>query len=105
MAFKNVEPKVWKHEEEGDFVEGFYISMKEEAGEYKSNAYNLESKNGERWVVFGNNVLNDKMGYVKIGDLIKIVFVGKGGEAKAGKERYNIYDVLIDDGKGEEDTE
>ena len=100
MVFQNVEPEIWKHEKEGDSVEGFYLAMQEDVGKYKSNAYKLESKGGERWLVFGNNVLDDQMQFAKFGDLIRIVFKGKAGEESKGKQKYNVYELQIDDGKG-----
>jgi len=103
MVFQNVELEVWKHEKEGDSVEGFYLAMQKEVGEYKSNAYKLEGTDGKKWVVFGNNVLDDKMQVAKVGDLIRIVFKGKGGEESVGKKKYNIYELQIDDGKEEKE--
>ncbi len=99
MVFQNVEPEVWKHDKEGDAVEGFYLAMQKEVGEYKSNAYKLESKDGKKWLVFGSNVLDDKMQFAKVGDLIRIVYKGKGGEESNKKKQYNIYELQIDDGK------
>lgn len=101
MAFQNVEPEIWKHEREGDFVEGFYLAMQTDVGKHKSNAYKLEGRDGKKWLVFGNNVLDDKMQFAKFGDLIRIVFKGKGGEESGGKKQYNMYELQIDDGKGE----
>ncbi len=101
MVFQNVEPEVWKHENEGDSVEGSYLSMQPEAGEYKSAAYKLMGTDGKKWIVFGNVVLDDKMLFAKVGDLIRIVYKGKGGEESGGKQKYNVYELFIDDGKEE----
>ncbi len=98
MAFKSVDPIIWKHEKEGDSLTGWLMSVHPESGKYKGTAYNIEEMGTEqKFVVFGNNVLDDKMSFLKKGVLLKIVFKGK--KESANKQMYNDYEVFVDDGK------
>jgi len=81
--YEDVEAQFWNPENENDAVSGFYISNQSEVGTNKSMVYNLEQPNGKIISVWGSTVLDNKMKLVKIGDDLKIVFLGE----KKGKDR------------------
>jgi len=79
MTYKEVGkelPEQWRPEKAGDFIEGVYTQKKENVGKNKANLYLIE-KDGVLKAVWGSTVLDDKMIYVKIGDLIKITYQGE----------------------------
>ena len=79
MVFKEVGkelPEAWKPEQEGDSITGVYAQKKENVGANKSNLYYIDV-NGVLKAVWGSIVLDDKMCYISIGDLIKIIYKGK----------------------------
>jgi len=99
MAFKKIEPALWKPEKEGDEITGVLIKKDYGVGEYESTLYSVETEAGKFVNFFGGKVLDGKMAYVKDGDRIKVIFKGKV------KKKYNNYEVYIDDEKQEEKEE
>src|SRR3989344_5561381 len=82
MAFKEVGselPEQWKPEKEGESVEGVYIRKKVDVGKNKANLYIIE-KDGIMKSFWGSTVLDDKMSYVKPGDLIRVTYQGEDSE-------------------------
>ena len=76
-TYKDVEQEFWSYEQASDAVMGIYLNSQDEVGENKSKVYNLEQPNGKIISIWGSTVLNHKMNLVKIGDDIKIVYLGK----------------------------
>ena len=70
-----VEPNVWKYENPEDSIEGVYITKKEDVGVHNSKAYYIENKAGQH-LVWGSTVLDDRMSIIKVGEYIKITFMG-----------------------------
>jgi len=104
MAFQSVDPEIWKPQSDNAELVGWLMSVTPESGKYKGTAYNLEELGShKKWVVFGNNVLDDKMSFAKVGQLVKIIYLGKK-EGNNG-QKYNDYKVFIDDGKEEAATD
>lgn len=100
MTFKNVDPVIWEPKKDGDEVTGVLVGIDPDSGKFKSTAYKLNSANGDKHIVFGNKLLDDKMKFAKIGDLLKIIYKGK--KTGASKQEYNTYELLIDDGSTSE---
>lgn len=99
MEWKNIEPTIWKPENEGDSIEGTLIKVDKDRGKFKSVVYNLEVvEDGEikQKFIFGTTILNDKMSYICIGDPIKIIYKG---EHESNEGRVKDFDVF----KGELD--
>ena len=94
MAFEKVEGQTWKPENPNDEITGIFIGVQNDVGSNKSNLYSLEVDN-KPWSVWGSAVLDPKMVGAKPGDLIKIVYLGKG-EAKPGKNAPKLFEVFID---------
>ncbi len=72
-----VEPGVWKPENAGDEIVGVLVNVEpaDDAANIGARYY-LENTQG-RFFIWGTAVLDDRMKYVKIGQLVKIVFQGK----------------------------
>lgn len=94
MTFEKVEIDTWKPQEKDESVEGIFIKAEPEVGTNKSMLYSIEVNN-KPTAVWGSAVLDTKMSAVKPGDLIKIVYLGKG-EAKGGHNAPKLFDVYID---------
>ena len=82
MEWEEIQPNIWKPEQEGDALEGVLIS-KDKAGQYDSNTYALDTPKGQV-SLWGTAILNDKMKYVNVGETVKIVFEGRT-ETKKGQ--------------------
>ena len=94
MAFEKVEIDTWKPQATNESIEGIFIKAEPNVGTNKSMLYSIDVK-GKPWAVWGSAILDPKMVAVKLGDLIKIVFTGKG-EAKGGHNAPKLFDVYID---------
>lgn len=94
MAFEKVEVDTWKPQETNESVEGIFIKAEQNVGTNNSALYSMEVKD-KPVAVWGSAVLDPKMNAVRPGDLIKIVYLGKG-EAKGGHNAPKLYDVYID---------
>lgn len=94
MAFEKVEINTWKPVEDNQEVVGIFVKEEKGVGVNKSMLYHMEV-DGKPNAVWGSAVLDTKMNAVKPGDLIKIVYLGKG-EAKVGHNAPKLYDVYID---------
>jgi hypothetical protein len=94
MDFVKIEPNVWKPEKSGDEITGVLIG-KEDSKKYENKVYHLETKVGslvEQKVVFGTTVLDDRMGYIKVGDTVKIVF--KGTVKNSKQQDTKVFEVF-----------
>lgn len=74
--YEDVEQEFVKFEEENQSVAGKYLSMSQEVGENNANVYNIETEDGIK-SIWGTTVLDQKMSLLKIGDDIKIIYLGK----------------------------
>lgn len=106
--------EAWKYEAVGDEVIGIYEKMEENVGPNESNMYTLRQPNGELIGVWGNAVLNARLGSIPYGDEVKIIYRGKTTSEKTGRS-YNNFEVLhrtpknantnANSGSGSEDTD
>ena len=87
--YEEVNPEIWKPLNKGDEIKGFYLGVQKEVGEYKSNLYSIETQTGIK-NFFGNIVLNDKMIFIKVGENIKIEYLG---EVKGKKKTYKDFKI------------
>jgi len=97
MAFKELESGEWKPTQEGETLTGIYLGSKKEVGPNKVMMYHLESE-GKPISVWGSAILDDRMAFVKSGQLIRITYKGLG-EAKSGQNAPKIFKVEVDDGE------
>jgi len=98
-----VQTDVWVPENKGDEISGVYLSVQPEIGENKSNLYIIEVEEGKTISFWGSKVLDGKMLAVKVGQQVKVLFLGKVKPEK-GRE-YKEYDVFIKNPKPKDSTE
>ena len=93
MEFQPINPGVWKPINVGDTVEGVLVSV-QDSTKFKEGGkiFHLESKDGSQVIVFGTTILSDRMGYVKIGEYVKIVYKGVAPNKKGQSTK--LFDVL-----------
>lgn len=94
MTFEKVEIDTWKPLEENQEIVGIFVKAEQNVGTNNSALYHMEVDK-KPVAVWGSVVLDTKMNAVKPGDMIKIIYLGKG-EAKGGKNAPKLYDVYID---------
>jgi len=88
-----VQTEIWVPENKGDEISGIYLNVQLEVGENKSNFYTFEVEEGKTMAFWGSKVLDGKMLAVKVGQQVKVVFLGKVKPDK-GRE-YKDYDVFV----------
>lgn len=98
MEFRKIEPGVWKAENEGDEIIGKLVKIGESSKYGKGKTYHLEVTDDatgevENKVVFGSTVLDDRMGFVNVGDYVKIQFT-KLDKNKKGQD-VKIFEVSV----------
>ncbi len=94
MTFEKVEIGIWKPKKENDQIEGILLKSEKNVGSNNSMLYTLEVDNMPTGV-WGSAVLDPKMFACKIGNLVRVVYLGKG-EAQGGHEAPKLFDVYID---------
>jgi len=77
-----------------DVVGGKYVGKKEDIGRYHKNLYTLEQLDGEKIAVWGSTQIDREFAKAKLGDFIKIVYLGKINNPKTGNN-FHSYDVYI----------
>ena len=91
QKWDTIEPGVWKPEEEGDEITGILVNKMPKEDNISAR-YVVENKGG-LFTVWGSAVLDYRMQYVKIGQVVKITFLGKGKNAKG--QDLNKYKVQV----------
>jgi hypothetical protein len=98
MEFRKIEPGVWKAEKEGDEIIGKLVKIGESSKYGKGKVYHLEVENPqtgaiENKVVFGSTVLDDRMGFVEVGQYVKIAFTETTTNKKG--QDVKVYEVSV----------
>ncbi len=83
--------KFWEPEVIGETLQGTYIDLEENVGQFKSNLYTLRTNEGEV-KVWGSTVLDGLMDKVDMGLEIRITFNGKQ-PSKSGKNPWKDFKV------------
>ncbi len=91
--------QAWDYKTEKELT-GVYISREENVGPNNSVLYQIEKENGEKIGVWNNTVLEDKFQNIKIGDKVKIEYLGMS-KSKTGKD-YHDFKVYHKKGKAQE---
>lgn len=94
MAYKEIEPKNWTYEKEGDQIEGVLVRVQENVGVNQSMLYIIETPEGVK-SVWGSVILDERMAFARVGDKVRITYKGFG-EEKKGKHAPKIFKVEID---------
>lgn len=82
----------WDYENEKELV-GIYLSKEENVGPNGSNIYNFRKSDGLVIGVWGNTILDDRFKSIKIGEEVKVVYLGRAKSEKTGRE-YHGFDVF-----------
>lgn len=96
MVFKKIDPNAWKPEKVGDMIEGVLVKA-EPSQSYDNKVYGIQTSDGAQFVVFGTTVLDNRMGYVRVGDTVRIVY--QGTEKNKKNQPTKLFDVFLSDGK------
>jgi hypothetical protein len=83
--------KFWEPDVIGETLQGTYIDLEENVGQFKSNLYTLRTNEGEV-KVWGSTVLDGLMDKVDMGLEIRITFNGKQ-PSKSGKNPWKDFKV------------
>ncbi len=75
-------------------IEGVLTGVQENVGPNASTLYDIEKKGGDTVSVWGSTVLDTRMKNVKIGEEVKIAFIGLAKEAKRGQNKAKLYEVF-----------
>ena len=89
--FKEIKTNAWQYSTEGDSIEGEFLRI--EAGGQYGNNYILKVKD-EEVVVFGLTALHSKMAKAKIGQYIKVTYLGEV-KSKSSKQIYKDFKVEV----------
>lgn len=92
MAWKKVEGTRVHNFDEEPLVEGMLTTKVE--SEYGGYDYILELANGDKVKVFGKTSLNSRMENVRIGQKVRISFLGLKHSDKTGRTYHN-YEVEV----------
>lgn len=87
--------EVWdyKQAKKGDEIVGLYIGKEENVGENKSTIYTFETSNNEIINVWGCTVLDTRFKNLKIGEEVRIVYLGQLESEKRKGKLYHNFDV------------
>ena len=77
---------------------GTFIKKEEHIKPNDSNIYTFKNLKGEEVCFWGNTLLDSRLATAEIGDLFKIVYLGKA-KSKDGQREYHNFDIFH--GKGE----
>jgi hypothetical protein len=84
-------PTFWEPEAIGETLQGKYIDLEEDVGQFKSNLYTLKTSKGEM-KIWGSKVLDELMKKVNLGWEVRITFNGKQ-PSKSGKNPWKDFKV------------
>ena len=90
--YKEVETKVWKHEKEGDQIEGVLVAKTPKEGEMSAR-YKVDTKDGIM-LVWGSAILDDRLETVEVGQKVRITFKEKK-PIEGTKKTLNIFKVEV----------
>lgn len=79
---------------EGDFIEGRYVSKKENVGANNSTIYILDV-DGEQVGVWGTSVLDTKFAQIAVGKMVAIEYQGKKQSEKRKGSSYHDFKVGV----------
>lgn len=91
--WKTIEPGVWKPQEEEDSIEGVLVNkVARDENNNLSAKYYIDNKEG-MFLVWGSAILEDRMQYVKVGELVRITYHGQDTNKKG--QKINLYKVEV----------
>jgi hypothetical protein len=84
-------PTFWEPQVIGETLQGTYIELEENVGQFKSNLYTIRSSEGEV-KIWGSKVLDELMKKVDMGMEVRITYNGKQ-PSKTGKNPWKDFKV------------
>lgn len=90
VEYEKIEPNVWKPTEDGEQLEGKLVSREENVGPNDSTMYFILTDK-EEVRVWGTTVLNSKMKFVEVGDMVRITY--KGSQKNPHGQPTKIFEV------------
>jgi len=87
-----VESQIWTPENIGDSIQGVYIEMKTNVGQWNKNRYTLELEKEERYV-YGTTDLDEKFKRIQIGDEVHIE-LKKCIKSRPPKKPFKVFQVF-----------
>jgi hypothetical protein len=84
-------PSFWEPEAIGETLQGTYIELEEDVGQYKSKLYTIKTSAGEV-KIWGSKVLDELMKKVDLGLEVRITYNGKQ-PSKTGKNPWKDFKV------------
>lgn len=89
---KKVEDMIFKFEKVEDSIYGVLMAV-EHGSNFGNKVYKIKTEDGNIYTVFSTTVLESKMSTVKIGDTVKIVYVGDKENKKSGQNPIKVFEV------------
>jgi hypothetical protein len=93
--------ETWNFDEE-EVCQGVLVSVEHEVGDFKSNMYTLETKEGKRVGVWGSTVIDSRLKNATLGQEIVIWYKGKVENPKSGR-KFKNYEVYCKDPQKDND--
>jgi len=84
-------PTFWEPAAQGETLEGKYIDLEEDVGQYKSKLYTIRTSEGEV-KAWGSTVLDELMRKVDLGNEVRITYNGKQ-PSKSGRNPWKDFKV------------
>lgn len=93
-----------------DFIDGYYVEKKVNVGVNNANLYLVKTDDGEVYTIWGTTALNQEMDKRRIGDYVRIKWLGKkltkkGAEKKptqrVSTDSFHAWEVFVDKEKGQ----
>ncbi|MFA0834583.1 MAG: hypothetical protein ACC609_11315 [Methanobacterium formicicum] len=81
----------WEPAAIGETIQGKYIDLEEDVGQFKSNLYTIRTTEGEV-KIWGSTVLDELMRKVNLNNEVRITFNGKQ-PSKSGKNPWKDFKV------------
>ena len=83
----------YKNAKKGSEVIGLFVGKEENVGENNSIVYTLESPSGEMISIWGSTVLDLRLKNIKVGEEVRIVYLGQLESEKRKGKFYHNFDV------------
>ena len=90
--WKDIDPGVWKPEAKGDSITGVLVN-EEPKTDVQSARYHTQADDGEMYMVWGSAILDDRMKFVKVGNVVRITYKGKDKNKKG--QALNLFKVQV----------
>jgi hypothetical protein len=84
----------------GDAITGEYVASQSNVGPNNSMVYTLRTEDGDK-SVWGSTVLDTRMERVRVGDTVRITFVGLSQKAGKFGKPFKVWKVEVKPGTGQ----